>query len=242
MTISPFDTEPNVLSWLTPTGTLRVGPADQRRLNDELYLAPPMRKSRQYPKRRHYAGENWFSNTGQHVWHESLFERHSLLWLDFHHDIVAIASQPMRMDFDSGLHHFPDLLALHADGHQVVYDIKPAELISAKARRQFDATAEICKAVGWGYEIISGFDRVTSVNLSWLSNFRQNHYAPPRAARELLLAALSEPLPLAEAATAFRTGTRNAHKGWLYHLAWVGDLIFDLTRPITNTTLIRKAH
>jgi hypothetical protein len=231
------------LNWVTRNGKKRTELAELARLNDELYLARPFRVSHQYPKRRHYAGENWFANTGKHVWHESLFERKAMLWLDFSCDIVAIASQPMRMDFANGLTHVPDLIALHSDHRQVVYDVKPAELITPTVMEQFAETARACAAVGWGYEVISSFDRVTAANLTWLSNFRQDHYQPPEEARTQLLAALETSLSLEQAAESIRVGLPGARKGWIYHLLWVGEVHLDLSAaPITNSTLIRKAR
>jgi hypothetical protein len=230
------------IQWRTHTDVLRQGRAERARLDDELYLAPPTRESHQYPKRRHYSGETWFSNTARHVWHESLFERRALLWLDFTYDIVEMASQPMRMNFANGNHHYPDLLAMHSDGRQVVYDVRPLELIDAKAQRQFDDTDVLCKAVGWGYEIISEFDASTKWNMAWLSNFRQNHFAPPAEATAQLFTALASPCPLQEAADAMQVGTPRARKGWLYHLAWLGDVLFDLTIPLSDSTFVRKAY
>lgn len=231
------------LHWVTPAGAKRSRLAERARLNDELYLARPFRVSHQYPKRRPYSGQNWFSNTGTHVWHESLFERLAMLWLDFHEDIVAIASQPMQMDFANGLHHVPDLIALHSDHRQVVYDIKPAELISATAQEQFDETARVCAGVGWQYEVISSFDAVTRANLAWLSNFRQNHYEPPEQVRTQLLRTLTTAMSLQEAADSIQEGPPNAHKAWIYHLAWLGEIQLDLaSSPFCNATLIRKAH
>lgn len=231
------------LHWVTPNGKRRTELAVRARMDDEFYLARPFRVSHQYPKRRHYAGENWFANTGTHVWHESLFERKAMLWLDFNFDIVAIASQPMRMDFANGLTHVPDLIALHADHTQVVYDVKPAELITPTVVEQFAETARVCASIGWGFEVISSFHPVTEVNLTWLSNFRQNHYVPPTAARTQLMHALETPLSLQEAADAIQAGTPRARKAWIYHLVWMGEIHLDLSAaPITNSTLIRKAH
>lgn len=231
----------SAVSWLTRKNTEKTAVADRSLLDNELYLAHPYRVGHQYPKRRNYTGEHWFSNTGTHVWFESLFERQALLWLDFTSDIVAIATQPMRMDFANGLHHIPDSIALHSDHRQVVYDVKPASLITDKVRAQFDETANVCDQVGWGYEIISSFGHIAQGNLAWLSNFRQHHFAPPAEARTQLLEALDSPLPLGEAAESMKTDRSNAAAGWLYHLAWVGDVKLDLSTPFSNSTLVRKA-
>lgn len=233
--------KPTTLSWLDKTGAEHTAIAGPSRLSDALYFASPYRKAHQYPKRRHYTGEHWFSNTGTHVWYESLFERQAMLWLDFSHTIVAISSQPMQMLLGNGTKHVPDLIALHSSHRQVVYDIKPPELVTADAREQFKETARVCQAVGWGYEVLSSFEPVTRRNLNWLSNFRQNRFAPPAEARARLMDALVGPLALEQAAAAMKAEVPNVAKAWLYHLVWLGQVRLDLTQALSNTTLVRKA-
>lgn len=240
-TPSDLDAPASAVSWRITKNDEVTAIADQGLLDKELYLAHPYRIGHQYPKRRNYTGEHWFSNTGTHVWFESLFERQALLWLDFTSDVVAIATQPMRMDFANGLHHIPDIMALHSDHRQVVYDVKPASLITPKVRAQFDETANVCDQVGWDYEIISSFGHIAEGNLAWLSNFRQHHFAPPVEARAQLMEALNAPLPLGKAAESLRSDRSHAAVGWLYHLAWIGAVKLDLSTPFSNSTLIRKA-
>jgi hypothetical protein len=231
------------VKWRASKNDERSAPVSPELLDKEIYLAHPFRVGHQYPKRRNYTGEHWFSNTSTHVWFESLFERQALLWLDFTSDIVAISTQPMRMNFASGLHHIPDIFALHSDYRQIVYDVKPARLITATVRTQFDATREVCEQVGWGYEVISSFDGMAAGNLTWLANFRQTHFTPPSDARTSLINALAEPLPSADAVEVLRSdyATVAAARGWLYHLAWAGEVSLDLATPFSDSTLVSKA-
>ncbi len=210
-------------------------------LNDEIYLAQQARTGNRYPKKRNYQGLHWFSNTQMHVWYESLFERHALLWLDFTCDIVAISTQPMRMVFEDGTEHYPDFIALHADHRQTVYDVKPASLIGPEAQEQFDKTAQFCRRAGWGYEVLSEFDPVVRSNIEWLSQFRQNCFAPTPEVRARLFEALSEPLNVGDAAYAMHQGTWTGGVGAIYHLVWNRELVLDLTSPLSNNTLIGKA-
>jgi hypothetical protein len=176
------------------------------------------------------------------VWHESLLERSSLLWLDFSSDIVAIAAQPMQMHFADGTSHYPDFLALHADQRQVVYNVKPLQFINAKAKAQFANAAALCELVGWSHQVIPAMNPTVAGNLDWLANFRQTRFAPTERAFAQLMDALTTPMPADAAAITM------LYPGWtgalaaIFHLAWSGDIEFDLTLPISSTSTIRKAN
>lgn len=229
------------VAWRTREGSTYSAVPTPALLDEGLYLAGRSRVGNNYQWRRNYAGVNWFSSCGTHVEYESMFERLALLWLDFSSDIVAIAAQPMLMLFEDETHHYPDFIALHADHRQVVYDVKPAALVTDKARKQFDNTAALCRRVGWDYHVLTGTEPVLEANLNWLAQFRQPVFAPPTDARQRLLAAVSDPIPLAEAAAAMQHPTPTAARASIYHLAWIHEIQLDLTRPLSNQTLIRKA-
>ena len=111
--------------WIAADGNSRDAIATPRLLGEELYLAKKIRTGNRYPKQRNYHGHNWFGNTQQQIWFESLFERHALLWLDHTRDIVAIASQPMTMTFGDGSEHTPDFIALLSDHSQMCTTSNP---------------------------------------------------------------------------------------------------------------------
>lgn len=211
-------------------------------LDAELYRARSQRTGNRYPGQRNYHGFHWFSNSGDYVWTESLFERRALLWLDFTMDIVAIASQPMLMTFADGTRHFPDFVALHSDHRQVVYNVKPLKYVNDKVTTQFTNATELCQAIGWEHQVISAFDPVVLSNLEWLSNFRQHCFAPSADAREQLLETLTTPRPLHAAAASMTHTTWNATMPAMYHLAWTGEVQLDLTIPLSNNSLVEKAH
>lgn len=233
--------DPSAVHWLDQTGTLRTARPSVGLLDRELYLAPPIRKGNRYQGRRNYHGRNWVSATAGHVWHESMYERYALLDLDFRHDLIAIASQPMRLTLSNGDSHVPDFIALHADYRQVVYDVKPAARVTAKAQRQFDLTAELCARVGWGYEVFSEATPLVRTNVEWLANFRHHRFRPPPQALANLTEKLTSPLTVREGAAAMRLPNWNGGVGAIYHLAWVGELTLDLTQHLSYNTPIRKA-
>ena len=237
---SASDQQTATVSWLDSQGNLQTQHPTPTLLSEDIYTAGKMRTGNRYRQQRNYHGLNWFANTAAHVWYESMFERQALLWLDFNKDIVAIAAQPMRMDFADGTYHFPDFLALHADHRQVVYDVKPLDLILSKAKAQFEKTSKLCKSVGWGYEVFAGIDKVTQDNLDWLSNFRQTYFSPPPAARLRLAEALAGgTLTMGDAADTLGL-ERTTRLPALYHLAWMGDILLDLTTPLSKSTLIGR--
>jgi hypothetical protein len=216
--------------------------ATKRLLDRELYLAFPSRKGNRYPKQRNYHGLTWFSGTGQQVWTESLMERRALLWLDFTCNIVSVASQPMKMIFADGTHHFPDFICLQADQRQVVYNVKPEKFITDEVQRQFDNAAELCAQVGWTHTVVSSFDTDIIRNVEWLANYRAPINRPSERVRDLALSALEDPLSVGDIASALRSREVVNPIPSIYHLAWTGEIRLDLSTPITNRTIARKAN
>lgn len=230
-----------VVDWFDSRGKPHTAVAGPSLLDDELYLARPRRTGNRYARQRNYHGLTWVASTAAHVWHESLLERYSLLSVDFNSDIVAVASQPMKMTFPDGTEHYPDFIVLQSNYRQVVYDVKPAHKIRDKVRRQFENTAAACKAVGWGYQVLSDLDPTVRSNIEHLALFRQHYFSPSPGARSRLMDALTEPMTLREAAAAMRHELPNGALGALKHLAWTGELALDLTTPLSKQSLIRKA-
>jgi len=229
------------VDWTDSHGKFHSQIASRNLLDAEIYSARQARTGNRYPGQGNYHGLNWFANTGTQLWHESLTERSALLWLDFTHDVIAIAVQPMQMFFPDGTHHFPDFLALHSDMRQVVYNVKPEGLITTKVRTQFDNATRLCTSVGWIHHVIPTFDPAYIRNVEYLSNHRQPHSAPSDIVRAELLAALTAPLPLSVAAAQLRSAPRNTARTSIYNLAWYGEIQLDLNTPLSDQTLVRKA-
>jgi len=217
-------------------GKERSAPLDAGLLSAELYLAEPIREGAAYPRQRNYHGYYWMASTRAHVWHESLHERDWLMRLDFAGDIVALASQPMKLTGSDGVIHYPDFLALDARGVQTVYDVKPAARINAKARAQFEWTRDLCQDVGWDYRVLADISAQERVNLLFLSQFRHpNNHPGTEPAQELASAAqpgwtindATRQLPAASTALARRG---------LFHLMWTRTFTADLTQRLSGRT------
>lgn len=229
------------VAWISASGKPKSEPAGKALLDRELYLARASRVGNRYPGQSNYHGLKYFSNTGTQLWHESLMERRFLLTLDFTDDVVAIAAQPMKMDFADGSSHFPDFIALHADQRQVVYNVKPASLIKPKVQIQFDNAAALCLKVGWTHAVVSSFEPAVIANIEWLANFRNAIFRTSPKALDQLFTALAEPASVADAAASMTDAALNSAIPAIYHLAWQGELRLDLSRPLSNATLVRKA-
>ena len=230
-----------LVGWTDAKDAVHAQVPSRSLLDAEIYNASPARVGNRYPGQRNYHGLNWFSNTGSQLWHESLTERSALLWLDFVNDIVAIAAQPMKMTFADGSIHYPDFIALHSDMRQVVYNVKPAKFITAAVQTQFDNASRICEMAGWTHEVVPTFDPVYIRNIEWLANYRQPHSTPDDTVRHQLLDSLVAPLPVGELAQRLTLAPRNTARTAVYNLAWYGDIQLDLTTPLSDQSLVRKA-
>jgi len=233
------------------TATWRIGdstyvaPLDARLLAEDIYTADPVRVGNAYPRQRNLHGWYWMASTGTHVWHESLLERDSLMWLDYNADIVAIAAQPMMLTATTGAIHYPDFLALDATGVQTVYDIKPLARVDAKARAQFEWTRDVCEQVGWNYRVLTELPIQEHVNLTWLAQFRQTPNHPGLDAAEELLRAVEPDWTIADAVTRIPAASTPRARSHVFHLLWTRALDCDLSERLSDTTPIHlgvRAH
>lgn len=230
-----------MVHWNTPDAGPQSAVASPALLGRELYLAAPIRFGNRYPRQRNYHGHYLFSQTGRHVWFESLLESSRLASIDASRSVVAIASQPMRLDFDDGTHHYPDFLAMHSSSRQVVYDVKPQERLTEKALTQFARTRALCSRVGWGYEVLSELSETEEANLTWLRQFKHYGFHPPARTLERLRDALITPLSVFDAAGELELGSLAAGRSAVFHLLWVRAITTDLSARLTDASLVERA-
>lgn len=226
-------------TWRTATATCKA-PLDARLLAEDIFTADPIRVGNAYPRQRNLHGWYWMASTGTHVWHESLLERNSLMWLDYSADIVAIAAQPMMLTASNGTIHYPDFLALDAEGIQTVYDIKPLKRINAKARAQFEWTRDVCVQVGWNYRVITELPVQERVNLTWLSQFRQTPNYPGREAEDEVLRTLQPGWTIADAVAHMPAASTPRARSHVFHLLWNRALDCDLGERLSDGTVVRR--
>lgn len=101
----------------------------------------PLRKSKGV-RFRFTPGLYFWQPTGTHVWCESQEERWEVLWLEYSGQVERLWAQPVAITFGhgsrlSGHSHFPDLLALFADGSWGPAGAQTASLKQGRAARVF---------------------------------------------------------------------------------------------------------
>jgi hypothetical protein len=229
-----------LVRWKTGAQTIHEAPSNRALLSRHLYLAEAFRKPKSYPRQRNYYGLYYFSQTRSHVWHESLNEANMMMFLDHTASISEITSQPMQMVFADGGRHVPDLMALHTNHRQVVYDIKPANRLGSKEIEQFAKTSAVCAAVGWDYQVLPGLPEQVQTNLTWLSYFKHTNFAPTPHEAAALLAALDEPLQFDSAAAILRPDSVRSGRSSLLHLLWTRAVSIDVTQTINSTSVIKR--
>jgi hypothetical protein len=233
-------TKRDLIVWIDTSDTQHVQPAGPAMLTKPLHLARRVRTGFQYKAQRNYHGLYWFAQTDQHVWHESLFEMSALMSLDFFHEIEAISAQPMMMQFADGTVHYPDFFATHADGTQVVYDVRPRSRVTPETQAQFDQTKRVCDLVGWKYELFTHIHPAVKANLEWIAGYRHPRYTPSDALRNRVLDAATTPVPFEDLIRVANDTIPALGAMVLYNLIWNRSLQFDMTSPLTSYTTILK--
>jgi hypothetical protein len=227
------------VTWVDARGTRRSEIAGPGLLRHALVEAVPIRKSKSHTNSTSYRGHAWFSQTDQQLWTESRFEWFALMWLDMFHDIDSVAVQPMRIDFGDGLHHVPDVFALHADSRQVLYDIKPAATTTPEAKEQFRKTREVCARVGWGYEVFNGLPPIVTRNVKFLWNFRGPDYKPSAAVARRIIELLDTPRTISSVVMESGLLLPVVNTG-IFHMVWKRQLRADLSTRFGYSTLIER--
>lgn len=227
-----------VVIWEDLGGKRHEAPATSDLLGEALYATRRSRSGSRYPRQRNYHGLYFMEATGEHVWFESLLEESRLATLDMLGDVTAVASQPMELRFADGSKHFPDLIALHSDGRQTVFDVKPARKVDDNLT-VFAKTQALCRRVGWGYEVLSEADPIVKRNVQYLRLFKHPGYRPPTTSTGRL-DALAWPATFADVAPALCPEDLPQGRAWTLHLLWSGSLRTDLNLLLSQTSLLER--
>lgn len=214
--------------------------AGERQVWDWSGGPPPVRDLgpvRQIPRGRFRSrgvpGRVASAKTGGWVGFESGLEYSLVRRLERDRDIEWIVSQPTRLDAER--RHTPDFLDVRRSGRVRLWDVRPRE----RRDERFEASAEMtrlaCADVGWDYVIFEGLEVVEELNLLWLHCHRRQPAELERYRQSVLRDA-------ADASTlgAMLDGPA-ASPGFVaafWHLAWCGDIAFDLTQAIAPSTPI----
>jgi len=230
------------IRWKDGGGRVRAAVADRGAAGLAMHNAMHARYPVKYQGRQNYQGYYWFAALENHVWYESMNEFSSLMLLDHLGGIVAVASQPMIMNFSDGTWHYPDYFALHADGTQVVYDVKAEKDIDDKVAAQFEKSARFCERCGWGYEVLHGVRGVPGWNLEWIAAYRHNRYSPDAELLNSILGRLDDRTTLGELARTVGMGRRFLRIHNIYNAMWRRHIAFDETTPLDWSSKVWKAE
>jgi hypothetical protein len=230
------------ISAVTTTGDLydRIPVEDFAEL--ALDSLAPIRRFATYPDQQRHPGRYWCATTAAHVGYESRLEAAHLTLLDFDPDVTWIVSQPFRLHYslyDEPRSHVPDFLVRAADGAWRIVNV-------ALARRQrHPDVAErlsVCehafKRVGIRAVVRGSISRTLLANVRLISTCR----VPPLRLAEYspqILAAGAEPTTLGSLAASI--GPRALVLPVVYHLLWIHRLTTDLTRPLSDDTVLQAS-
>jgi hypothetical protein len=234
-------TTKQLVAWVSPDSskTLHVETAGPNLLHRNLHEARRIRTGAQYKAQRNYPGLYAFA--GRHVWHESLFEKSALMSLDYLGGIRTIASQPMMMQFADRTVHYPDFFAVHSDGSQVVYDVRPEELLDEETAVVFAKTKRVCDLVGWRYELFTTIDPLVQSNLEWIAGYSDPRYAPaPDIAQQVLIATIN-PMRFRDIVEFIDSVIPARGAMTIYNLLWNHLLDFDMTQQLNTYTYLTSA-
>jgi hypothetical protein len=204
----------------------------------------PVREFPSYRGQRHFPGLYWAASMDRHVGFESWLERDHAILLDFDPQVRAFASQPFWLHWrdsasGSARTHAPDYFARLAAGAGLVIDCRPVDRVDERSAVAFAATRRACELVGWGYRLVGEFDPVRVANFRWLAGYRHGRYGCGPAMAEVVRSAFWNPAPLV--AQAAEIGDPITVLPVVFHLLWQGQLTADLSRPLSDHTLVSRA-
>jgi hypothetical protein len=190
----------------------------------------------------HTPGRYWAATMGELVEFESHLEEKWLTMLDFDAGVTGFSSQPMELeaaDEHGPWHHVPDIFARRSDGSALLLDVKnPARLDDEPVRLQAARTAALCEQLGWDYEMVGEPAAQRWANVFELSGKRRPLYLGQDLVSRLLELA-ADPVPVGDLLS-FVT-PEDLARGVLLHLCWRQAVVFDLGRPLRESTLVRTA-
>ncbi|GAA0430254.1 TnsA-like heteromeric transposase endonuclease subunit [Leifsonia naganoensis] len=237
--LKPSRAGSDLLIWEDSRGKVhrdRIGP---ERIHDPLHLANPARIPVPYQAMPNRHGKYWFSQTGNHVWHESMFERWALMMLDFGADVIAVSSQPCLLEFTDGSYHYPDFFVIFGDGSRGLIDVHSETITDEETLLGFQSTQSACRRIGWSYELLRHVNPVVIRNLELLMMYRHPINSIHDDQRKTLLEAV-DGLPFGEAVHVDPSVPSTLTTCRIYQLLWTGELIADLTRPFGDYTILRS--
>jgi hypothetical protein len=215
--------------------TTTLGDVDEVRLLQGL----PVRPARSHRGSTHYSGWFWSATQGAHLVFESRLEHDRLLMADFDPDVQVLATQPLWLQgSDRGVRrrHVPDVLVETRSG-VVLADVKPAEFVKQpEVAAVLMWTARLCAMRGWRYEVWSEPDPAVLANLRLLSAARRT--TPDAGSIATLATVHPDGCTIGEATRAVAALSITPARLTVLWLLWAGRWTADLTRPLSDATVL----
>jgi hypothetical protein len=207
----------------------------------------PVRVGDQWQNRVNQNGLYFWQRTDRHIWYESALEAACLIALDQGGELDQIAAQPFRLLCRTGaksVRHDPDFFAIHRNGDQVVYDVKPLVRMSEEVRAQFSETARVCELVGWRHVVLNEPDPTITTNLAFLRNARHVRCHPDSATLAQIIGVFAGGRPLGEGREMISRRSPALSMPFIKHLIWHRRLSVDLGQRLdldtVATTVVRS--
>lgn len=229
----------DLVQWRSPSG-IQTHDVGRHLLELPVVECDPIRVGSQWQNRPNQHGLYFWQRTGRHIWYESALEAACLVALDQNGEIDKIAAQPFRLLFRTGaksVRHDPDFFAIHRNGDQVVYDVKPLARMSAEARAQFAETARVCEMVGWRHVVLNEPDPTTATNLAFLRSARHARCHPDPVILEQITNVFAVGRTLGEAREMVNRRSPALAMPAIKHLIWHRLLSVDLTTRLDFDTV-----
>ncbi|WP_062077164.1 hypothetical protein [Demequina globuliformis] len=200
-------------------------PADERSQDLPVERADTCRRSVRYKNKRSFQGFYPVFSTGQYVWHESLLELTSLMWLDRAGALRGVATQPFAVIGPHAFRHYIDFAFLQPDGVRAMVAVKPRRAIDADLRATFRTLNAVCRAIGWRFIVMSDMSRTEMYALQWQWVYREPWNALPTEAHARLFDAAQSPISLGEASTIACPSDPSRGLVGIYHELWRRSLV-----------------
>ncbi|MFJ4175380.1 TnsA-like heteromeric transposase endonuclease subunit [Microbacterium sp. NPDC089696] len=224
------------IEWLDAAGNKHAVRADNPLTAAEVIPGERTRRPGKYRGQSTYQGNYWCAGIEGHVFHESMAEFTGLMLIDHLYDIDQLFAQPMLLTFADGTFHYPDFLAIEADGTRHLVDVHLKSRTEEAHELAFKQTGEMCERLGWRFTVIDQLDDVVRWNLEALARYHHPRFTPSTRVEKQILRAATRTATFGELRAALRTDRPGEHMPALYNMLWNRHLQIDITKPLTDLT------
>lgn len=217
---------------------------DSKLVEIPIIEADLVREGAQWKNRPNRHGLYFWPSTGSHIWYESALEASCLMCLDQSGELASLTSQPFRLLFRTEAaqdFHDPDFFAVHRNGDQVVYDVKPRNRMTSQVRQQFEETARVCAAVGWRHVVLNEPNPVLVMNLGFLGPARHARFHPSEEALMQICQVFAGGRTVADGRSMINRRHPALAMPYIRHLLWHRILLADLTSRLDSDTVVTSA-